>query len=195
MVPKMRALLRPQTKDEVDFLEATKDLSNVYLWWLDDSPAGSRAFIPDIEDRDTCLAALQIYSCAAEEAERIPEEFNEAFGFEGPHMYNELICLIGEKEKKCLPFVNMCLRAWMERLSDDVELWADVSVLDFEKWILTEMEKPIPQDCVGKTSFQLMMSVFGGDQLIEEESKICECQQQCYSYFVSNTNTTFLIVF
>ena len=90
------------------------------------------------------------------------------FGGEGTDMYNEMLCLIGEREKKCLPFVNMCLRAWMNRLSDDVDLWSDLTVLDFEKWILEEMESPRPTDRVGKTSYELMMAVFSKNQAKED---------------------------
>ncbi len=51
----------------------------------------------------------------------------------------------------------------MKRLSDDGDMWVDLSVLDFEKWILEEMQSPVPNNQVGKTSYQLMMSVFGDD--------------------------------
>ncbi len=77
MIPKMRGLMHQRVKYEVDFSEAVKDLSNVYLWWLDNQPAGSRAFIPDLADREVCFDALKIYSCAVEEAEQIPNEFFE----------------------------------------------------------------------------------------------------------------------
>ena len=42
------------------------------------------------------------------------------------NLYNELIGIIGEQDKKCLPFVNMCLRVWMNKVADDVDLWADL---------------------------------------------------------------------
>ena len=35
----------------------------------------------------------------------------------------------------------MCLRAWVEKLSDDVDLWEDLTSLDFEKWLVEEMRK------------------------------------------------------
>ena len=171
MIPKMRGLLKPTSKDEVDFAEATKDCSNIFMWWVDNQPAGNRAFIPDDTDREVCFSALKIYFCAAEEAKHIPIEYCQMFGGEGTDMYNEMLCLIGEREKKCLPFVNMCLRAWMNRLSDDVDLWSDLTVLDFEKWILEEMESPRPTDRVGKTSYELMMSIFGKDECNTQSSK------------------------
>ena len=119
---------------------------------------------------------MKIYFCAAEEAKHIPIEYCQMFGGEGTDMYNEMLCLIGEREKKCLPFVNMCLRAWMNRLSDDVDLWSDLTVLDFEKWILEEMESPRPTDRVGKTSYELIMSIFGKDECDIQSSKPASSQ-------------------
>ena len=81
-------------------------------------------------------------------------------------MYNALVELIGEQEKKCLPFVNMCLRAWMKRLSEDVDLFANLDILDFEQWALDEIENPTPANGKGKTIYQLMMSVFGQDSKV-----------------------------
>ena len=68
MIPKMRGLLKPTSKDEVDFAEATKDCSKNFMWWVDNQPAGNRAFIPDDTDREVCFSALKMYFCAAEEA-------------------------------------------------------------------------------------------------------------------------------
>ena len=69
--------------------------------------------------------------------------------------------MIGEREKKCLLFVNMCLHAWMEKLSDDVDLWADLSPLDFDKWLANETRNARGGGHEGQTSYQLMMVVFG----------------------------------
>ena len=62
---------------------------------------------PVITDRNECYAALKIFSCAAEEAKQIPEEFCQCCGEEGIYIYNELVQMIGEREKNCLPYVNM----------------------------------------------------------------------------------------
>ena len=102
----------------------------------------ARAFIPDLKDRDECYADLEIYSCAGKEAKQIPQEYIEYYGEDDSiRIYNELIGMIGEREKKCLPFVNMCLRAWMEMLSNDLDLWADLSPLDYDKWLAEEIVK------------------------------------------------------
>ena len=69
--------------------------------------------------------------------------------------------MIGEREKNWLPFVNMCLRAWMEMLSDDLDLWADLSPLDFDKWLAEEMTKAKDNNYRGRTSYELMMAIFG----------------------------------
>ncbi len=176
MIPKMQRLMDADVKYEVDFGEAVQDLSNIYLWWMDDQPAGTRAFIPDLRDREICLAALQIYSCAAEEAKQIPKEYCEEFGYEGLDMYNEMVSMIGEQEKRCLPFVNMCLRAWMKRLSEDVD-WSNLDVLDFEKWAHEEIEKPVQTDRIGRTSYELMMSIFGKEESDAKDASANEAKQ------------------
>lgn len=68
MIFKMRGLLSPSVKCEVDYEEASKDVCNVLLHWQKGEAAGKRAFIPDINDRDDCYAALKIFSHASEEA-------------------------------------------------------------------------------------------------------------------------------
>lgn len=176
MIKKMRRLLHPTMRDQVDYEEATKDCSNIFLWWIDNQPAGSNAFIPTYEDREICAAALQIYACAAEEARCIPIEYYTEFGDEGIHLYNELIGIIGEQDKKCLPFVNMCLRVWMNKVADDVDLWADLQVLDFEKWIMKEIEKPLEEYSSGRTSYQLMMSIFGNEQVSNSTTPLLWCE-------------------
>jgi len=97
MIPKMRGLLKPELRDEVDFNEAAKDCSNVFAHWLNNEPAGTRAFIPSKEDRDKCYAALQIYSCALEESQLIPSEYQDMFGDEdGYWIYRTMLDNIGE---------------------------------------------------------------------------------------------------
>ena len=80
MLTKMRGLLTPQLRDEVDCKVATKDYSNIAFMWLTNEAAGTRAFIPDVNDRHQCYAALKIYSCALEESNIIPIEFAEVWG-------------------------------------------------------------------------------------------------------------------
>ena len=75
MIRKMRGLLHPSMKSEVDYVEAAKDGSNILVQWSHGYAAGAMAFIPDLSDHDLCYAALKILSCAAEEAKRIPKEF------------------------------------------------------------------------------------------------------------------------
>ena len=89
----MRGLLDPAVKGEVDYAEATKDESNILAQWMIGDTAGTRAFIPDLKDRDECYAAaFQIYSCADEEAKQIPQEYIEYFREDdGIGIYNELV--------------------------------------------------------------------------------------------------------
>jgi len=137
MIPKMKSLMASPVKFEVDFEEAAKDCGNIFLWWIDNQAAGTRAFIPSYKDREVCANARVVYSCATKEASQIPLEYCDEFGDEeGTHMYNALVELIREQEKKCLLFVNMCPRAWMKRLSEDVDLFANLDILDFEQWAL-----------------------------------------------------------
>ena len=96
------------------------------FWWTSSKPAGTRAFILDLRDCDECYSDLKIFLSAWEEAKHISIEYIEHFG----------VGMIGEREKECLPFVNMCLRAWVKKLSDDVDLWEDLTSLDFDKWLL-----------------------------------------------------------
>ena len=47
MIPKMRKLLNPRIKAEVDYIEAARDGSNILVEWAQGRAAGTRAFIPD----------------------------------------------------------------------------------------------------------------------------------------------------
>ena len=132
MITKMRGLLTPQLRDEVDYKEATKDCSNIAVMWLKNEAAGTRAFIPDVNDRDQCYAALKIYSCALEESNLIPTEFVEVWGEDGYWVYKTMLDNIGSRERASLPFVNMCLRSWMLRLLEDGELWPNLDTLDYD---------------------------------------------------------------
>ena len=58
MISKMRGLLDPKVKAEVDYEEAAKDVSNIFIQWSEGEAAGKRAFIPTMNDRDECYAAL-----------------------------------------------------------------------------------------------------------------------------------------
>jgi len=174
MIPKMRGLLDPSVKDEVDYAEATKDTNNILAQWEQDKAAGTRAFIPDLQFRDECYAALKIFSCAEEESKLIPMEYIEMFGEDdGIGMYNQLVEIIGEQDKKCLPLINMCLRAWMNRLSEDEDgnIWADLSPLSFDKWKEEEMKKARARKHRGKTSYEMMMAVFGDGSSVEDEEQ------------------------
>ena len=164
MIKKMRGLLDPSVKFEVDYEEAVKDVSNVLFMWKMDAAAGKRAFIPDMDDRDLCYAAVKIFSHAAEEAKLIPEEFCKEFGRVGIPVYNDLIGIIGERDKNCLPFVNMCLRTWKDRLSVDPDVWADQYLFNFDKWIEEQLAEPLSNQHGSKTSYELMMAVFGSSQ-------------------------------
>ena len=46
-------------------------------------------------------------------------------------------------------------------LSDDLDLWADFSPLIFDKWLAEEMTKAKDNDYCERTSYELMMAVFG----------------------------------
>ena len=150
MVPKMRGLLAPSAKYEVDFDEARQECTNILTAWTNGNAAGTRAFIPDIEYRDECMAALAIYSCAEEEARQIPIEYVDHFGECGTWIYNTLRDNIGEREKNCLPFINLCLRVWMQMLIEETDIFADWSPLDFDK-LLSAKSKAEGQR--GKTSY------------------------------------------
>ena len=61
MIAKMRGLLDPKVKYEVDYDEAIRDVSNVAFMWRMNAAAGKCAFIPDIEDRNLCYNNEDIY--------------------------------------------------------------------------------------------------------------------------------------
>ena len=111
MLTKMRGLLTLQLRDEVDYKEAKKDCRNITVMWLKNEAAGTRAFIPDVNDRDQCYTALKIYLCALEESNLIPTEFMEVRGEDGYWVYTTMLDNIGSRESASLPFVNMCLRS------------------------------------------------------------------------------------
>ena len=118
-------------------------MSNIWLQWLQGKAAGKRAFIPTIEDRDECYAALQIFSHAADKAKLITEEFCKEFGDISICIYNDLVGMIGEREKKCPPFVNMCIHTWIDHLRKYPDLWADMYQFDFGKWTVEKMAEPM----------------------------------------------------
>jgi hypothetical protein len=68
-----------------------------------------------IRDRDECYVALQIFSHAADTTKLVLEEFCKGFCDMGILVYNDLVGMFGEREKSCLPFVNMCLCTWIEK--------------------------------------------------------------------------------
>ena len=91
-------------------------------------------------------------------------EYINMFGEDdGIGMYNQLVEIIGEQEKKCLPLVNMCLCAWLDRLSEveDGNIWADLSPLSFDTWKADEMKNALARKHSGRTSYEMMMAVFG----------------------------------
>lgn len=57
MIPKMRGLLVPNLRSEVDYTEASKDCSNILYKWTNNEVAGTRAFIPNVADRDECYTS------------------------------------------------------------------------------------------------------------------------------------------
>ena len=161
MIKKIRGLLHQSVKPEVDYEEATKDVANVLFMWKMNAAAGKRAFIPDIEDRDLCYNAVKIFSLNAQEALLIPDEFCQEFGDVGIDIYNDLIEIIGEQDKNCLPFVNMCLRTWLNHLIVDTDLLGDMSPFNFDKWVKEKMVLPVVHNHYAKTSYELMLAVFG----------------------------------
>ena len=125
----MRGLLAPSAKYEVDFDKARQECANILTAWTNGDAVGTRAFIPDIKYRDECMAALAIHSCAEEEARQIPIKYLDYFGECGTWMYNALRDNIREREKNCLPFINLCLRIWMQMLIEETDVFADWSPL------------------------------------------------------------------
>ena len=69
--------------------------------------------------------------------------------------------IIGEIDKNYPPFVNICLRTWMERLSVDADIWTDLYLFNFDKWLVNKLKEPLLKEHGGKTSYELMMAVFG----------------------------------
>ena len=106
IIPKTRKLLSPAAKSEVDFCEATKDANNILSKWSNDDVAGTRSFTPNLPFRYDCYAALKVFACAQDEAKQIPIEYIDMFGEDdGIGMYNQLLDIIGEQDKICLPLV------------------------------------------------------------------------------------------
>ena len=95
-----------------------------------------------------------------EEAELIPHKFCKAFGKSGIPVYNDLRGVLGDRDKNCIPFMNMCLRTWLERLIIDPDIWADHYLFDFDKWVEEKMAEPMSKHHDKKSSYELMMAVF-----------------------------------
>ena len=161
MLNKIRGLLTPQLRNKVDYKEATKDCNNIAVMWLKNEAAGTRAFTPDVNDRDECYASLKIYSCALEESKIIQTKFVEVWRENGYWVYKTMLDNIGSRERASLLFVDMCHRSWMLRLSEDGDLWSNLDTLYYDDWLAKEMVKPGDGCRPGMTSFQLMMATFG----------------------------------
>jgi len=170
MIKKMRGQLHPSVKLEVGYKGVVKDGSNVMFIWKMNAAARSRAFIPDMQDRDLCYNADKKISHAASEAKLILEEFQNEFGENtGIGLYNKLYKLIGERDKNCLPFVNMCLRTWLVRLCKDPDLYVDKSEFKFDRWV-TKMTQPVTHQHGEKRSYELMVAVFGTSETEKQTS-------------------------
>ena len=109
MLIKMRGLLASQSRNEVDYKEATKDCSNIAVMWLKNEAAGIRAFIPDINDRDQCYATLKIYSCALKESNIIPTEFVEVWGEDSYWVYKNMLDNIRSREREPVYHLLTCV--------------------------------------------------------------------------------------
>ena len=86
MISKMRGLLTPSIKCEVDYEEASKNVCNVLIHWQKGETVGKRAFIPDVKDCDDCYAILKIFSHATEEAKLITGKLCKKIGKIGIHV-------------------------------------------------------------------------------------------------------------
>ena len=52
---------------------------------------------------------MKIFTCAQEKTKQIPIAYIEMFGYDdGIVMHNQLLKIIGEQDKTCLPLMNMC---------------------------------------------------------------------------------------
>ena len=72
MISKMRGLLTPSIKCEVDYEKASKDVCNMLMHWQNGEAAGKMAFVPDVKDHDDYYATLKFFSYATEEEQLIP---------------------------------------------------------------------------------------------------------------------------
>ena len=75
MIAKMRGLLDPTVKFEVDYEKAANDVCNVFMHWQNNSAAGKMAIIPDIDDCDECYAAVKIFHILTMKQNQYRESF------------------------------------------------------------------------------------------------------------------------
>ena len=74
-----------------------------------------------------------------------------------------MLDIIREQDKTSLPLVNLCLHAWLDKLSEDEtsDLWADLSPTpSFDKWKADAMINGQTRKHIGKTSYEMMMAIF-----------------------------------
>ena len=98
-----------------------------------------------------------IFSHADEKTKVIPKEFCKEFGNMGISIFNDLVGMIGERDRNCLPFVNMCLCTWLEHLKDDPDLWADTYLFEYDKWVAEKMVEPLSIQCGNLTSYPFII--------------------------------------
>ena len=92
------------------------------------------------------------------------------------HLYNDFMEITGERDKNCPPFVNTCLRTWMERFSVNIDIWADLYLFKFDKWLVDKLKEPLSKKHVGKTRYKLMVAVFGNMKEIKNDPPPKNCQ-------------------
>ena len=73
--------------------------------------------------------------------------------------------------------MNRCLCVYLDKLTEDMDLWDDLSSLSFDKWKADELKKERMTQ-PGKTSYKMMIDVFGKLPSTKEEAK---CAVPCDS--------------
>ena len=84
----------------------------------------------------------------------------------------------------------MCLRTWLQHLSEDPDIYADMYQFNFDKWVGEKIATHVTHQHGGKTSYDLMMAVFG-----EKQVTLPTIKKKTPDSFPTNTSTRFVTLF
>ena len=164
ILQRMQVLLDLYVQNKVEYDVSADNMRVLLTLWSDVNPAGIQELILNPVDRYMAISAFQILTYATEEWKLIQKDYVDYFRYEVVDLCKNILSRIPDEYKKTLPFVNMCLWAWQDRLEDNNggNLWDNLSCSDFDLWMSDETKKRKEGGYKGNTEYKLTMQTFYG---------------------------------